>query len=61
MEEIAKTFAQVGLPPQILAGAAELYRFVGSTPLAERTPEDPSPLPSLTETISILAEHLTHA
>jgi 3-hydroxyisobutyrate dehydrogenase-like beta-hydroxyacid dehydrogenase len=58
MEEIAKTFAEVGLTPQMLAGAADMYRLVGSTRLADRTPEDTSPLPSLDETLSILVDRL---
>ncbi|MCE7986201.1 MAG: NAD(P)-dependent oxidoreductase [Caldilinea sp. CFX5] len=43
MEEIAQTFGAIGLTPQILAGAAELYRFVHNTPLGQLTPEDPKP------------------
>jgi 3-hydroxyisobutyrate dehydrogenase-like beta-hydroxyacid dehydrogenase len=58
MEEIAKTFAGVGLTPQMLAGAAEMYRLVGSTSLADRTPEDESPLPSLDETLATLVDQL---
>jgi len=58
MVEIAKTFKDVGLTPNILAGAAEIYRFVGETDLADRTPEDTSPMPSLEETLAILVDHL---
>jgi hypothetical protein len=58
MEEIAKTFEHVGLTPKILAGAADMYRFVGDTDLAERTPEDPDPLPTLSEIVTILADNL---
>ena len=58
MEEIAKTFEYVGLTPKILAGAADMYRFVGETDLAERTPEDPDPLPTLSEIATILADNL---
>jgi 3-hydroxyisobutyrate dehydrogenase-like beta-hydroxyacid dehydrogenase len=61
MEEISQTFAQVGLTPKMLAGAAEMYRFVGDTALADRTPEDPDPLPALDEMISLLARHLANA
>lgn len=43
MEEIAQTFDAIGLTPHILAGAADLYRFVHSTPLGQLTPEDPKP------------------
>jgi 3-hydroxyisobutyrate dehydrogenase-like beta-hydroxyacid dehydrogenase len=58
MEEIAQTFAQLGLTPQILAGAADMYRLVGETALADRTPEDTSPLPTLAEMVRVLAENL---
>jgi 3-hydroxyisobutyrate dehydrogenase-like beta-hydroxyacid dehydrogenase len=39
MEEIATTFADVGLTPRILQGAADLYRFVADTPIGHETPE----------------------
>jgi 3-hydroxyisobutyrate dehydrogenase-like beta-hydroxyacid dehydrogenase len=58
MEEIAQTFEYVGLTPHILAGAADIYRFIGETSLADRTPEDTEPLPSLAEMLTILANHL---
>ena len=58
MEEIARTFEGVGLTPKILAGAADMYRFVGATDLADRTPEDPSPPPALGQMTSVLAGHL---
>jgi 3-hydroxyisobutyrate dehydrogenase-like beta-hydroxyacid dehydrogenase len=58
MEEIARTFAEVGLTPKILAGAADMYRFVSETDLARRTPEDPDPLPALDQMLPILADYL---
>lgn len=58
MEEISRTFEHVGLTPKILAGAADMYRFVGATHLADRTPEDPEPPPLLAQMISTLADHL---
>jgi len=58
MEEIAQTFAQIGLTPQILAGAADMYRFVGQTELADRTPEDQSLPPALVQMVTQLANHL---
>jgi 3-hydroxyisobutyrate dehydrogenase-like beta-hydroxyacid dehydrogenase len=58
MEEISKTFGHVGLTPKIHAGAAEVYRFVGATSLADRTPEDSSPPPSLSEMLGILSDYL---
>lgn len=51
MEEIAKSFEDVGLTPKILQGAADVYRLMGSTALADRTPEDKAPFPSLEETV----------
>src|SRR4030043_1699217 len=39
MEEIAKTFGDVGLPPKILEGAADMYRFIGKNPVSDETPE----------------------
>ena len=61
MEEIAKTFQSVGLTPRMLLGAADMFRLVGATPLADRNPEDPEPLPSLEEMIAILAESIDGA
>ena len=58
MEEIARTFEGVGLTPKMLAGAADVYRLLGSTALADRAPEDTEPLPSLEEMIEVLAEQL---
>lgn len=40
MEEIAKSFADLGLTPRILAGAADLFQFVASTPPGQETPEN---------------------
>lgn len=57
MEEIAQTFGAIGLTPQMLAGAAELYRFVNSTPLGQLTPEDPKP--AFAAMIKTLAQELT--
>jgi 3-hydroxyisobutyrate dehydrogenase-like beta-hydroxyacid dehydrogenase len=43
MEEIAATFAALGMTPKILEGAADMYRFVDSTPLGQLTSRDPLP------------------
>jgi 3-hydroxyisobutyrate dehydrogenase-like beta-hydroxyacid dehydrogenase len=56
MEEIAQTFAALGLTPKILAGAADVYRLVGETALADRTPEDPTPPPKVAELVAELAD-----
>jgi len=58
MEEIAKTFEGVGLTPKILAGAADIYRFLSKTKLAEMENGDKDSLLPLTQLISILADHL---
>lgn len=39
MEEIAATFAAVGLTPDIFTGAADIYRLVADTPIGRETPE----------------------
>ena len=53
MEEIAATMAGVGLTPKFHEGAADIYRFVGGTALADRTPEEPD-APTLEEMLRIL-------
>ena len=58
MEEIAATFANVGLTPKIHEGAADIYRFIGETHLADLTPEDRDAFPALAEMIVSLAENL---
>jgi 3-hydroxyisobutyrate dehydrogenase-like beta-hydroxyacid dehydrogenase len=41
MEEIAATFGSLGLTPRMLEGAADLYRFVATTPVAaDATPAE---------------------
>jgi 3-hydroxyisobutyrate dehydrogenase-like beta-hydroxyacid dehydrogenase len=39
MEEIATCFADLGMTPDILNGAADMYRFVAGTPIGKETPE----------------------
>ncbi|MCC6175253.1 MAG: DUF1932 domain-containing protein [Chloroflexi bacterium] len=56
MEEIAATFGHLGLTPEILAGAAEMYRLVGRTPLANETPETRTRGQTLDDVVAILAE-----
>jgi L-threonate 2-dehydrogenase len=58
MEEIALTFADLGLPPQMHEGAASLYRFVEGTILGAETPEQRHRGQTLEDAISILAEEL---
>jgi len=40
MEEIAATFAAIGLTPAMFAGAAEMYRLVAAAPIGHETPEN---------------------
>ena len=58
MEEIARTFADVGLPPQMLEGAAALYRLVEQTELGGETPEERHLGQTLPDLIAILATAL---
>ncbi len=55
MEEIASTFGALGLTPDMLHGAAQMYRLVMRTELGTRTPEDTRPMPDLAEIASTLA------
>lgn len=53
MEEIAATFSSLHLTPRILEGAADLYRLVGDTPLADQTSREPDPpLDTILETLT---------
>jgi 3-hydroxyisobutyrate dehydrogenase-like beta-hydroxyacid dehydrogenase len=58
MEEIAKTFGDLGLTPKIHQGVADIYRFVGTSSLAEETPETRDRDRTLTQVIEALADHL---
>jgi 3-hydroxyisobutyrate dehydrogenase-like beta-hydroxyacid dehydrogenase len=55
MEEIAKTFEDLGLTPRIHQGAADIFRFVSETSLADETPETIDKTRTLARTIEILA------
>lgn len=55
MEEIAKTFAELGLTPRILEGAADLYRFAAASPVGAERPETRDLRRGLDETIDALA------
>jgi 3-hydroxyisobutyrate dehydrogenase-like beta-hydroxyacid dehydrogenase len=58
MEEMDKTYTAVGIDPNMLKGAAEIYRIMGATHLADRVPEDDSPFPSLEETLDVMVKYL---
>lgn len=57
MEEIAATFAALGLTPRLLEGAADLYRAVAATPPGRETPEGRRPR-GLDDLIAALAAAL---
>jgi 3-hydroxyisobutyrate dehydrogenase-like beta-hydroxyacid dehydrogenase len=40
MEEIASTFESLGLTPNILTGAADMYRLIENTPVGQESPEN---------------------
>ena len=54
MEEISATMAGVGMTGKFHDGAADIYRFIGDSTLADRTPEDPD-APTLEEMLQLLA------
>lgn len=56
MEEIAATFEALGLTPRMLQGAADMFRLVGGTPLAD--PAAKRPEPTLDETLNAVVEAL---
>jgi 3-hydroxyisobutyrate dehydrogenase-like beta-hydroxyacid dehydrogenase len=56
MEEIAATFEGVGLTPRILLGAADMYRLVSETQLADQTSREPDP--SAEKVIQVLNNRL---
>ncbi len=58
MEEIRDTFAHLGMTPKLFEGVAEMYEFIGSTPLGEESPESRDRDRTFTETIRQLAQSL---
>jgi len=57
MEEIAATFEELDMTPLMLLGAADMYRFVGKTPLADQTSRQTDP--SLDTVLHILSGQLS--
>ncbi|MGH2507591.1 MAG: DUF1932 domain-containing protein, partial [Ktedonobacteraceae bacterium] len=58
MQEIAQTFADLGLPSQIPEGAASLYHLIEGTILGAEIPEQRRHGQTLEEVVSILATAL---
>ncbi|MBT3350855.1 MAG: NAD(P)-dependent oxidoreductase [Nitrospinaceae bacterium] len=58
MEEIAATYAAVGMTPKFHQGALDVYRFLVSTPLAEETSETIDASRTLEQTAKVFVDHL---
>ena len=58
MQEIAATFEHLGLTPFLFQGVADMYRYIGDTPLGQETPESRDTGRDLDETIRQLAAYL---
>jgi hypothetical protein len=56
MEEIEKTFSDLGMTPNIFKGVADMYRMIGATPLGDENPESRDKDRDLAETIRLIAE-----
>ncbi len=59
MEEIRDTFAELGMTPHLFEGVAEMYRFIGGTPLGEEFPESRDRDRTFIETIQQLAQQVS--
>ena len=58
MEEIAATFASVGLSSGFHEGSADMYRLLSETPFASETPEDIDQSRTLRQTAEAIAARL---
>jgi 3-hydroxyisobutyrate dehydrogenase-like beta-hydroxyacid dehydrogenase len=58
MEEIAATFASLGMTPNIFQGAADLYQFIAETPIGKESPESRDRSRGLDGVIAALADAL---
>ncbi|MDA0711781.1 MAG: DUF1932 domain-containing protein [bacterium] len=54
MEEIAKTFSDLGMTARMYEGAADMFRLVGQTSLADETPETRDTSRTLAQVIDLL-------
>jgi 3-hydroxyisobutyrate dehydrogenase-like beta-hydroxyacid dehydrogenase len=61
MEEIATTFADLGLTPNMLLGAADMYRLVATTAIGQESPESRDPNRDLDGVVAALTEALPEA
>ena len=58
MEEIEKTFSDLGLTPNIFKGVADVYRMIGETALGDENPESRDKVRNLAETIRAITESI---
>lgn len=58
MEEIAATFAGVGVSARLHLGAADVFRMIAASPLGDERPETIDTQRTLAETIAIFAKEL---
>jgi 3-hydroxyisobutyrate dehydrogenase-like beta-hydroxyacid dehydrogenase len=61
MEEIAATFASLGMTPNIFQGAADLYQFIAETPIGKESPESRDRSRGLDGVVAALADALHEA
>ncbi|MEC8857882.1 MAG: DUF1932 domain-containing protein [Chloroflexota bacterium] len=58
MEEIEKTFSDLGLTPNIFKGVADVYRMIGETARGDENPESRDKVRNLAETIRAITESI---
>lgn len=58
MEQVAETFAAIGLTPQIHQGAADLFRLLNASPLASERREEIDPDRTVADVLQDLAKNL---
>ena len=58
MEEIERTFSDLGLTPNIFKGVADVYRMIGETALGDENPESRDKVRNLAETIRAITESI---
>ena len=56
MEEIAKTFKEVGITPNFHLGAVEIYKLLNSTSFSEESPENMDMARTAWQTIEAVAD-----
>jgi hypothetical protein len=60
MDEIAATFTSVGVPAGFHEGAADIYKLLSSTKLAEETREHRDKSRNLDQAVSIFADAIMY-